>query len=57
MQRVGAGDAVPAVRDFSAAELEQRYAAAARKEENRIARRGRGVSETAQKLFDYLHKK
>jgi hypothetical protein len=53
-QHLGAGAAVPQVRDFTYTEVARRFAKAAHDEELRIARHGRGVSETAQRLFDML---
>ncbi len=57
VQYLGAGDTVPPVRDFSLQEIDHRYQTAVYKEEAKLARKGRGVSETAQKIFDLVSRK
>jgi len=56
VEDLGAGrDAPPAARDFSQQEVEARYAGAAAREEQRLARRGgEGVTAEDQRVFDKL---
>jgi hypothetical protein len=48
------GDTVHELNDLQPADLERRYNDAAHRDATRIARKGKGVSPTDQKLFDYL---
>ena len=51
---LGAGDALPSLRDFTPAELEGRWHKAEAAAEQKASRRGKGVSAAAQQLFDLL---
>ncbi len=57
LQHVGKGDSIPPTPEFTTQETEHKYQQGARREEQRLARKGKGVSETAQKIFDILCRK
>ena len=48
------GAAPPPLREFSEDEVQRRYADGAAREQKRLSRRGQGVSESGQRLFDAL---
>jgi hypothetical protein len=51
---IGDGEPLPDLREFDAETLQKRFNSTAKREEERIARQGKGVGEIGQNIFDRL---
>lgn len=51
---LGVGEPLPELREFDAETNQKRFNSSAKREEERIARRGKGVGEVGQNIFDRL---
>jgi len=51
---IGEGEPIPDLREFDAETLQKRFNSTAKREEERIARHGKGVGEVGQSIFDRL---